>query len=171
MRKEFIIGIDPDKEKSGLAALDITDGKKLLLLETFEFPELIEYCLALNDQVANYIAHEHEASLKVFIEASWISSSIWHLSNTDNPRVAAKKGYCVAENHQTGKLIARMLERGGVEVHQRKPFLKVWKRENRKISHDELMRELEAYDITLYPPKKRSNQEERDAALMAIYNA
>lgn len=84
----------------------------------------------------------------------------------DSRRVSAKKGYDVGRNHETGRKIVEMAESTGLPVIEKVPLRKVWKGKDGKITHGELVSLLNgsliAYGFT------RTNQEERDSALLAI---
>lgn len=69
-------------------------------------------------------------------------------------------GYDVGRCHRTGELIEEMCDNLGLEYKQQAPLTKVWKGQDRKITHEEIVR------ITGLIAK-RTNQEERDAILLA----
>ena len=60
------------------------------------------------------------------------------------------------------KKLVEMLENYGIEVQLQRPLMKCWAGTDRKITHAE-MTDVCGWD------KKRSNQEERDAMLLAWY--
>jgi hypothetical protein len=64
--------------------------------------------------------------------------------------------------HETGKKLVEMLENYGIEVSLQRPLVKCWAGADRKITHAEIT------DVCGWD-KKRSNQEERDAMLIAWY--
>lgn len=151
MKHDIIIGIDPDVDLSGVARLDVKE--KLSWAGTLPFPQLVDF--------VRDICHNAEGkSVLVVVEASWATSHNWHLKRNEKPAVAAKKGYQEGRNHEVGKKIVEMLRHNAIEVVERRPLVKMWKGPDRKITHDEMT------DICGWK-RKRSNQEERDALLLA----
>jgi len=148
---DIIIGIDPDCDRSGVAYLET--GTKTLIPFNITFIQLIDYLRKVKrDSIAQ------NESVVVIVEAGWLNT----ISNYHN---VTGRGCCrvaknVGANHQVGKIIVEMARYYGFEVVEQKPFKKTWKGANGKITHDEL-----AYFTNL--EKKRTNQEERDAALIA----
>lgn len=150
MRKpEYIIGIDPDCDKSGFAWLEVKS--RAIRLYSLTFPELIDKLLHGRGAIPNTI---------VVVEAGWLSESHWHLTRWDNARLAAAKGNAVGRNHETGRKIVEMCRHRGIPVYEQKPLRKCWKGKDGKISHQEI-----SQFIPNFP--NRSNQETRDAALIA----
>ena len=151
MSYEIIIAIDPDVELSGVARLDVASKKSWA--DTLPFPLLIDYIRNVyNENVMKRVA--------VIVEASWHSTHNWHLRRWEKPQIAAKKGYDEGRNHETGKKIIEMLTYYGIPVEEQKPLRKIWKGKDGKITHEE-MTAICRWD------KKRNNQEERDAMLLA----
>lgn len=155
MKADIYIGIDPDVDFSGVARLDMM-GKKVWA-DSLPFPLLLQYILSVKSD-ARLKGHK----LVAVVEASWTTTNNWHTHRGDTVRVAAKKGYDVGRCHETGRKIVEMLTAYGVEVVEQKPLKKVWKGPDGKITHAE-MTEVCGW------AKKRSNQEERDAMLLAWY--
>lgn len=62
--------------------------------------------------------------------------------------------------HETGRKIVEMLEHSGIEVVEQHPLRKIWQGKDGKITHEEMT-------MVCGWDKKRSNQEERDAMLLA----
>lgn len=153
MKADIIIGIDPDVTCSGVARLDVAEKK--VWADTLSFPLLLEYLLTMRDA-----AKLKGKKLLVVIEASWLVSHNWNLRGSDTPRVAASKGNDAGRMHETGRKIVEMLNHYGIEVKEQLPLKKIWNGPNGKISHDELT-------FIVKWDKKRSNQEQRDAALLA----
>ena len=151
MRYDTIIAIDPDAEKSGVAKLDVAERKSWA--DTLPFPLLVEY-------VRQAIRMNKGRSIAVVVEASWHDTHNWHLLRRDSLGIAVKKGYDVGRNHETGKKIIEMLNHYGIEVVEKEPLRKIWQGTDRKITHTEITA-ITGWD------KKRSNQEERDAMLLA----
>lgn len=151
MRYDIIIAIDPDTEKSGVARLDVTERKSWA--DTLPFPMLIEY-------VRQAYRLSKDKRVAVVIEASWHRTHNWHLSRRDSAGIAARKGYDEGRNHEAGRKIVEMLNHYGIEVIEKEPLCKIWQGTDRKITHTEITA------ITGWN-RKRSNQEERDAMLLA----
>ena len=141
-----IIGIDPDAEKSGIAVL--CAGR--LTLTTLPFVEAVRF-----------VAHQHPDL--VIIEAGWLNASNWHLRRGQSPYVVAKIGQAVGRNQQTGILLCETLRALGYTVREQKPLTKAWRGHDRKITHAEFCA-LTGYD------GKHTNQEQRDAGLLAWLN-
>lgn len=150
MRHDIIIAIDPDVDQSGVARLDVTQRKSWA--DTLPFPMLVEYVRTVHRQNAGKVT--------VVVEASWHKTHNWHLSRYDRPGVAAKKGYDEGRNHEAGRKLVEVLQYYGIEVEEQPPLRKIWQGPDRKITHTEITA------ITKWD-KKRSNQEERDAMLLA----
>ena len=150
MRHDIIIAIDPDVDQSGVARLDVTKRKSWA--DTLPFPMLVEYVRTVHRQNAGKVT--------VVVEASWHKTHNWHLKRGDTLGIAAKKGYNEGRNHEAGRKIIEMLNYYGIEVIEKEPLRKIWQGPDRKITHTEIT-VITGWD------KKRSNQEERDAMLLA----
>jgi hypothetical protein len=151
MRYDIILAIDPDVEQSGVARLDVTQRKSWA--DTLPFPMLIEY-------IRQVYRTNLGKSVAVVVEASWHKTHNWHLNRRDTLGIAAKKGYDEGRNHEAGRKIIEMLNYYGIEVIEKEPLRKIWKGPDGKITHTEITA-ITGWD------KKRSNQEERDAMLLA----
>lgn len=155
-RPDIVIAIDPDSQLSGIARLDISERK--LWANSLPFPDVIEFIHDVEER-----AQAEGKRVRVVMEDSWSAGiNNWHLRVRDNRAVAAKKGYSVGLMHAVGQKIVEMLEYKGINVNMQRPLVKCWSGPDRKITHDELTR------ITRWD-RKRSNQEMRDAALLAWY--
>ena len=151
-RADIVIAIDPDTHLSGVARLDVAERK--MWADTLPFPDVVDF--------VRKVCREGKKVL-VVIEDSWSSgANNWHLRVRDNRAVAAKKGYAVGAMHSVGQKLAEMLEWYGIHVHQQRPLVKCWSGPDRKITHEEITK------VTKWE-RKRSNQEMRDAALLAWY--
>ena len=152
-RPDTLISIDPDVEKSGVAVLDTRS--RHIELHTFPFPVLMDY---LRDwKEAQDITHE---PVRVVVEAGWLNKAHWHLTARDTARQAAAKGNSTGRNHETARKIVEMSRHYGLDTIEARPLRKCWRGQDGKITHAEL-----AQFIPGLPA--RSNQEERDAALLA----
>lgn len=143
-----IIAIDPDNEKSGVALLFMDD--KDIHVRALPFSSLILYLATLV---------EKGGQVFVVVEGGWLNQSNWHLPRNTSPAKAAAMGRSVGMNHQTGILIVEMLETMDIPHEVVKPLRKCWRGKDGKITAEEL-----AY-FTGYT--KRTNQDERDAILLA----
>lgn len=151
--KNLIIGIDPDCKKSGLCVID-KDEKKVIKAEALPFPELI----------ATIGLYKEADEIKcVYVEAGWLNRGNYHGRKGDSRAIAAAKGEAVGRNAETGRKIIEMLRYNNIPVFEVKPLKKVWKGSDGKISQSEIVKMIPGFP-------KRSNQEVRDAALIAWVN-
>lgn len=150
--KNVIIAIDPDVDMSGVAVL----YRKTKEIETFcySFPVLIEYLRKL----------PNKEDVTLIVEAGWLVESNWHKRYGDSRNVLAAKGNDVGRNHEVGRKICECAEFYGLEVIKQKPLKKSWEGKDGKITHEEL-----SYFVDGLP--KRTNQEKRDAVLLAWNHA
>ena len=149
-KANIIIGIDPDIEKNGVALVNRVTRE--VELYNMTFCELIDW---LEVEVPQNKVH-------IVVEAGWLNESVWHIKGMGINR-AASVGKAVGRNHQTGINIADMAEHMGFDVVRRKPLRKCWKGHDGKITHAEI-----AYFTGI---KQRTNQETRDALLLAWVEA
>lgn len=147
---KIIIGIDPDIDKSGVCVLD-PKGRHVQATVA-SFPDLMGYFERQSKQ--------SDIDTTVVVEAAWMHNKTnWHMNPKDSKRVAAAKGYSVGQNHQTGKLICEMARSYGLKVVEHIPLVKCWKGKDRKITDAEIK--------SFIPIQGRTNQESRDASLLA----
>lgn len=166
MEATLFIAIDPDSEKSGWALLNTHN--RAIAASSRPFPEIASLLNNLNFALAH---GEGEGELMemargtfIIIEGGWLNESNWHVRGKNvSPAKAAAIGRSVGMNHQTGILIAQMCEAYGLPYEVVKPLPKHWKGKDGKITAEEL-----AY-FTGYT--KRTNQDERDAILLAWVHA
>lgn len=154
-RSEIVIGIDPDVSKSGLAYLDVTTKEVRLISNSF--PQLLEY---LQNVARN---HTLSGRVVVVVEASWIVSYNWHTKRGDSVRTAARKGKDAGRCHEVGRKIVECARYYGLEVVEKLPLKKIWKGKDGKITDEEIKAFIRI--------EGRTNQEERDAALLAWEHA
>ena len=152
-KPDFIIGIDPDVDKSGVSFLD-TEIKKLNLY-SLTLSELIVYLKSIKAK-----SEELNKNIIIVVEGGWSNTRTHRRSRFDNFGTASKKGYNVGRNHQRGMDIFQIAEHIGLKVTEQLPLKKIWKGREGKITHEEL-----AYFTGI--EAKRTNQEERDSALIA----
>lgn len=141
------IGIDPDVDGSGYAVL-LPDGGI--------WCGNLTIAGILND------AEIRQKGRTVYVlEAAWLTGKVnWHFSGGENRRVSSAMGYSIGRNHQAGMDIAALLRHLGHEVREVRPLKKLWRGRDGKITHEELCR------LTGWGAP-RSNQEQRDALLLA----
>ena len=141
------IGIDPDVDGSGYAVL---------------LPDGILHCgNATLAEIADDARKFRRDKVVYVIEAAWLTGKVnWHFSGGENRRVSSAMGYSIGRNHQAGMDIAALLRHMGHEVREVRPLKKFWRGRDGKITHEELCR------LTGWTAA-RSNQEQRDALLLA----
>lgn len=152
-REGYVIGIDPDVEKSGVALLDC-EAREFTQVEALTFPDVV-------DRFAELAAMKADGKdVVVVIEDSDLSTN-WHYNSRDSKAVCAAKGRSVGMCHATGRHLKECAEAYGLEVVPMKPLRKCWKGRDGKITHDEA-----AYFMRGLP--KQTNQETRDACLLCV---
>ena len=150
--KKVIVAIDPDVKQSGVA--QIQDG--VINVFRMSLIGMVEYLQTLKLSYSN---------LTVVVEAGWKNKATWHLFQANNAK-AAFIGRAVGANHTIGKQIVEVCKHFGINVVEQKPLRKRWSGSNGKITHEELAEVLKTYKLQGLP--KRTNQDERDAALLAL---
>lgn len=158
IKPQLIIGIDPDVEASGLGIIHAKPEGLLINYCTLPLPELVETLL--------WLVSKTEDPVRIYIEAGWLNKGNWHLNPRDNRQLAAAKGRQAGRNHQLGLDLCAMLDHHGIKHSEVTPLVKCWKGKDRKITHEELDTIVRRINHTGLP-RKRSNQEERDALLLA----
>lgn len=146
---DVFVGIDPDCDKSGVAVVHRSTRDIDVCKERFfEISEHLERLLEYNGKVV------------VVIEGGWLNQGNWHIKNCRiSPAKAAAIGRHVGMNHQTGILITQMCDELQIPYKVVKPLAKHWAGPDGKIRAEELKY------FTGY--NKRTNQDERDAILLA----
>lgn len=154
MKYDIIIAIDPDTIKSGVATL--FPSTRVLETQSLAFPQLLDYLLGVK-----IMAAEKKASIIIIVEAGWLhdKSDFKNMPGNIGKKIAKNVG----SNHETGRKIIEMCRHFDLDVREQIPLKKSWKGRDGKISHKEL-----AYFTRI---EGRTNQEERDAALIAWVNA
>lgn len=151
------IAVDPDSENSGVA---IISDDRTLLYSALRFPNLIE----LFQDVAK--DEERKYSTRIVIEAGYLNAkSNWH--NHTNTRVASRVGENTGRNHQTARLLVEMARHYKLITVEAKPLIKRWRGHDGKITKEELNLLLSKNG---FQPIKRTNQDVRDAILLALVN-
>lgn len=151
-KADYIIGIDPDTDKSGVAQL-IVAGHEMAVF-SLSFPALLDYL----QRMAQFQTHTGMKML-VVVEASWRISTNWHTKRGESVRTVARKGNDAGRCHEVGRKIVECARYYGLEVKEQLPLKKIWKGPDGKITHEEIS--------AFIRMGTRSNQETRDAALLA----
>jgi hypothetical protein len=152
MNYPYYIGIDPDVDKSGFAFLERETG--YLYLESLTFPQIMNRLVQIKAS---------GKTAQVVVEAGWLNKGNWHIKYHDNKGQATAKGYDVGRNHETGRKIIDVAKFFGYDVVEQRPLKKCWKGKDGKITQEELE------SFTGFA--NRSNQDARDAALLAWHAA
>lgn len=159
MKKDIIIAIDPDVDGSGVAVL--APQTKTLLLRNLTLPMLVDFF-----NVATTSYKKENLSYVVVVEASYLIPANWHLSWNDSKNRAAAKGKLVGRNHEVGRQIVEFCKHLDIPYEEKLPLTKCWAGKDGKITQQELDMLLDAMG---FPPiAGRTNQEKRDAALLAL---
>lgn len=149
----IIIAIDPDVDKSGVAVL-WKDSRKMGV-GLYSLPELVDFLRGFKGE-----------DFVVVVEASYLSQANWHLSWDDSQRRAAAKGRQVGRNHEIGRQIVEFCKHLDLPYEEKYPLQKCWAGKDGKITTKELTMLTTGMKIGF--PSSRLNQEERDAALLAL---
>lgn len=131
---DVIIGIDPDREKSGVAFLRKKDG--MIEALNLSIGDILDACLAIKNDLPEF-------KIKIIIEASWkIEKSNFHASKGARSRTALGETIAkrVGQNQGAGISISKLLQHYKFEVQevlpQRKHGMKTekgWNPEGRKL--------------------------------------
>lgn len=160
-RTGTVIAIDPDIDRNGVATLVLS--KRLCTVDSLTFPEVLEYVKRL--------AVNAEKPLKILVEAGWLNRGNWHVTESRNGKwspsawaaaVGKKDGQCAAVSQK----LLECFEFYRITAQPKRPLIKCWKGRDRKITHEELVEQMRINRIMF--PHKRTNQEERDAALISL---
>lgn len=168
----YVIGIDPDIVKNGVACIE--RNHRLLEVAYLSFPETLEW---VKGKYMDWEEKHREFALNsfiVYVEAGWLNKGNWHVTESRNGHFspsawAAAVGKSDGECSAVSKKLIECFEYYNIPVSPVKPLRKCWKGRDRKITHEELLKELEIYKVQ-HTLKGRSNQEVRDAALIALVN-
>lgn len=141
----YIIAVDPDREKSGVAIIS-TDASAKLSASSQTFPELMETLFEYSPE-----------NVLVIVEAGWmVQKSCFHKAQGRGAEKIAKD---VGANHETGRKIIEMAEHYGMKTVAVHPLKKGWSGEDGKITHEELQ-QLIGHTVP------RCSQDVRDALLI-----
>jgi len=137
-KEKFIVGIDPDVDKSGVAFLS---GNQLQL-DNLTFFQLFDY---FNEMKKKY------PGLEVYVECGFLNKSNWHKKSDRSAAFNSKIGEHTGANFETAKKIVEMCEYLKITHYKIKPT-------KSKITNDYFK------SITGYTGK--TNQEQRDAFML-----
>lgn len=155
----LVVGIDPDTDASGVAF--INPATREIHLST---APLLDFLLSLPR-----LKEEPEANPRFVLEDVWSTAHNWHLTKDDRRAVIAKKGYHLGRCAQVGMILRDALDRYEFPYIAQAPLRKCWKGNGGKITHAEFVRLCHDRGFRLDAKHlSRSNQEERDAALLAL---
>jgi hypothetical protein len=150
MKINYRLGVDPDLEKSGFAALRFEPFKKpqIIQLDNKSFFDLIYLIKSVHEI---YKEETKDVDFIVCIEAGWLNK-VSNYHNAFNKSIAAKIGKNVGENHAVGKLLELFCKENNIKYKLIKPTTSKWDARQFKM-------------ITGY--SKRTNSEQRDAVRAA----
>lgn len=160
-KPKFIIGVDPDVEKNGIALLD-TEEKSFGLIRALSFSNVIPLLGEIHAT-----AEAFDEKVVMVLEDS-DSTTNWHLKSLAESKMklesklrkAAAIGHGSGMCHATQRHLEEIAKTLGIEVVKVKPLKKTWLGKDGKITHEEL-----AQFVPDLP--ETTNQEGRDAALLA----
>jgi len=165
---DYIIAIDPDVDKSGMAELWNTKNglRGNCFLSSRTFPELVDKITLMWDK-----CKAHDMTCLVVIEIDTSTTHNWRLNPKMSRQVIATMGCKQGRNYQVAQTLIQYMEFFGIEYVKQVPLRKGWRGREGKITHEELMalKGLKFNKADDQRMKLKTNQEERDAALLAIY--
>ena len=165
---DYIVGIDPDIERIGVAFLCVKS--RILQLTDMPLPELLKAVPAYVDRYAREeppLSLDPTVKVAVVVEIDRLHTGNWHLTQYDTKRSAASKGFDQGRCFHTAEAICDILRYEGIEVIEKAPLVKMWSGPDRKITHEELT-SLQGINFMFKTNRHKSNQEQRDAALLAL---
>lgn len=146
IRKNLIIGIDPDVYKNGVAIYN--QEEQVLRLRCLKFFDLYQY-----------LWNNQESIKLVIIEAGYLNKGNWHKVK-GSPSINSKIGERTGANFEVSKKIVEMCDFLNIPFKEIKPLSKIWKGANKKVTAEEFEK--------ITGIKGRTNQEMRDAGLIAL---
>lgn len=158
-------GSEPDEEGIGTTGgcgvctlkVDWTGHSKPqadVKLETRPFFEIVDYLRTTAAEDPNTI---------VVVEASWLNSNgtaNWHINGKYSSKKNAAIGHDVGRCHEVGRKLIEACRYYSIDYEAKRPLRKIWQGKDGKITDAEIRRFIPI-------AKRRTNQEERDAALLA----
>jgi len=165
-KPKFIIGIDPDVEKSGFALLNV-ENRTFSDVKAMTFSEVYHSLWRIAMHLNRMLGTIKPIGVIVVIEDS-DSTTNWHIDKLEYAslnlkgklRKAAAMGHGTGMCHATQRHIKEVAEDLKFEVVMQKPLKKTWQGTDGKITHEECMQFMQGLP-------KRTNSEMRDAALLA----
>ena len=157
-KPNIIVSIDPDSILNGVCTLTLRT--RAITTQSLSFPETLDYLQYIKRQ-----AEVTNSTYIILVEAGWPNTGNWHLTKAESIARAAAKGNSVGRNHETGRKLIEMCQHWQMPHEEIKPLNlrikghNIWKGKDGKITHEEL--------AAFTGLKGRTNQEERDAALIA----
>lgn len=148
------IGIDPDVDGHGVAGLSSAGRVAMFNLPLAGTVSLLR------------AMHSYGLLACCVVEGGWLNRGQWHLRAGITVRAAAETGCRTGRNHQCGIDLCECLTAVGVPHTVAKPLPKCWRAG--KVSHQELERQLTAAGIDKTQIPGKTNQEQRDAMLLAL---
>ena len=165
---DYIIAIDPDVDKSGMAELWNTKNglRGNCFLSSRTFPELVDKITLMWDK-----CKAHDMTCLVVIEIDTSTTHNWRLNSKMSRQVIATMGHKQGRNYQVAQTLIQYMEFLGIEYVKQAPLRKGWRGREGKITHEELMalKGLKFNKADDQRLKSQTNQEERDAALLAVH--
>ena len=150
------IAIDPDTHRSGVAIYD-TNHKSLISLSLDLFPLL------------DFILNMRGDNPLLIIEHSLLISHNFTAHNAKtNINVSTKIANYVGQNHCIANVFIKFCIHNNIQYKTVKPLKKCFGVKGKKITHKQLLAIKELSDLGFN--KKTTNQEERDAILLALYS-
>lgn len=166
--RTILVGIDPDTKASGWAVIDLSD--RTVHLETLPFMDILALLTEWRREVDDHYLDE-SYSYRFVVEDIWTVAHNWHVSARDNRQTISKKGYHIGRCSMVGQLIYEAIGAHFFPRIAQPPLRKVWRGADGKITHPEILELCEKLDLILPPSKlKQTNQEERDALLLALHH-
>ena len=166
--RTLLIGIDPDTKASGWAVIDLSN--RTVHLETLPFMDILALLTEWRREVDDHYLDE-SYSYRFVVEDIWTVAHNWHVSTRDNRQTISKKGYHIGRCSMVGQLIYEAIGAHFFPRIAQPPLRKVWRGADGKITHPELLELCEKHALKLPPSKqKATNQEERDALLLALHH-
>lgn len=159
-RYDYLIGIDPDCEQSGVAVLNVKE--RHIEYGNYSFADLLDFL--------HKVSMEKEpGTYSVVVEAGYMHTANWHIPPRTRPSIAAAIGNKVGRNHETGRKIVEMCRHWNIPVEEALPLKKCWHGKDGKITHEELQDMLRLSGFNQMPA--RTNQDLRDSVLITIVHS
>lgn len=138
--KAFLVGIDPDSKKSGVAIWRQHDRR--YALNNLAFFELFDY-----------LKEKKQSIRLVVIEAGWLNKSTWHGAHGKGAAISARIGKNVGANHEAARKIVELCEYIKIHYELVRPH-------SGKLSASQFAKVTGIQD--------RTNQETRDAFMLVF---